>query len=202
MSRRSRRNLTHEERELWQRVAETAKPIRPGRTPASKSATSEAPVPDTPAKPKQRPHKTGFRIGQHAKHYTPAHDLTVDPSDRLSHAPIHMDRKSYGQMTRGKMAPEARIDLHGMTLAQAHPALIHFVQRAHGDGKRLLLVITGKGKRADDHGPIPVRVGVLRHQVPQWLSLPPLGGLVLQVTPAHQKHGGHGAYYVFLRRQR
>ncbi|WP_150121448.1 Smr/MutS family protein, partial [Sulfitobacter sp. HI0023] len=44
--------------------------------------------------------------------------------------------------------------------------------------------------------------GVLRHQVPQWLSAPPLGGLVLQVTPAHISHGGGGAYYVYLRRQR
>jgi DNA-nicking Smr family endonuclease len=41
---------------------------------------------------------------------------------------------------------------------------------------------------------------VLRHQVPQWLRLPPLGNVVMQVTPAHIRHGGHGAYYVYLRR--
>jgi DNA-nicking Smr family endonuclease len=38
--------------------------------------------------------------------------------------------------------------------------------------------------------------------VPHWLSVPPLSGLVLQITPAHQSHGGGGAYYVYLRRMR
>ena len=66
---------------------------------------------------------------------------------------------------------------------------------------RLVLVITGKGKRRDDTGPIPQRVGALRHQVPQWLRLPPLGPAVLQITEAHLKHGGSGAYYVYLRKR-
>lgn len=100
------------------------------------------------------------------------------------------------------MLPEAKIDLHGMTMSQAHPALVNFVMRNHGRGARLVLVITGKGKSADEGGPIPVRHGVLKHQVPQWLALPPLRGVVLQVTQAHQKHGGGGAYYVYLRRTR
>ena len=47
-----------------------------------------------------------------------------------------------------------------------------------------------------------VRDGVLRHQVPQWLSMPPLSALVLQITQAHVSHGGGGAYYVYLRRNR
>jgi len=63
-----------------------------------------------------------------------------------------------------------------------------------------VLVITGKGRDDDGPGPIPRRRGVLRHQVPQWLSRPPLGPAVLQVTPAHRKHGGEGALYVYLRR--
>ena len=65
-----------------------------------------------------------------------------------------------------------------------------------------MLVVTGKGKDRDDGGPIPVRLGVLRHNVPQWLSTPPLAQIVLQVTEAHLKHGGGGAYYVYLRRNR
>ena len=104
-------------------------------------------------------------------------------------------------MRRGKLAPEARIDLHGMTLAEAHPELIHFILNAQTAGMRLVLVITGKGKRRDDTGPIPQRVGALRHQVPQWLRLPPLGPAVLQITEAHLKHGGSGAYYVYLRKR-
>jgi DNA-nicking Smr family endonuclease len=44
-------------------------------------------------------------------------------------------------------------------------------------------------------------MGVLRHQVPLWLRQPPLGQAVLQVSEAHLKHGGSGAYYVYLRRR-
>ena len=105
-------------------------------------------------------------------------------------------------MLRGKTAPEARIDLHGMTLAEAQPELVRFILNAHASGLRLVLVITGKGKRDEDHGPIPARRGVLRHQVPHWLNLPPLSAAVLQVASAHLKHGGEGAYYVYLRRAR
>jgi DNA-nicking Smr family endonuclease len=97
--------------------------------------------------------------------------------------------------------PEARIDLHGMTLAEAHPELIRFVLNAHADAMRLVLVITGKGKDRDDGGPIPRRMGALRHQVPQWLRLLPLGPVVQQVAEAHARHGGHGALYVYLRRR-
>jgi DNA-nicking Smr family endonuclease len=95
-----------------------------------------------------------------------------------------------------------KIDLHGMTIAEAHPELVAFILNSHAMGRRLVLVITGKGKDRDDGGPIPTRFGVLRHQVPQWLALPPLAQAILQVTPAHLRHGGHGAYYVYLRRTR
>jgi DNA-nicking Smr family endonuclease len=113
-----------------------------------------------------------------------------------------MDAKSFGRMKRGKLSPDARIDLHGMTVAQAHRELSEFLLDSHAIGKRLVLVITGKGKIKEDTGPIPARLGVLRHQVPQWLALAPLRTIVLQVTPAHIRHGGDGAYYVYLRRGR
>ena len=113
-----------------------------------------------------------------------------------------MDANAFGKMKRGKLVPEGRIDLHGMTIAQAHPALTRFILDAHGDGKRLVLVITGKGKERDDYAPIPMRRGVLKQQVPHWLALSPLRQIVLQVAESHLKHGGAGAYYVYLRRHR
>jgi len=120
----------------------------------------------------------------------------------LNDQPVRMDRKAHRKLTRGKLSPEARIDLHGMTLAAAHPALTRFIAESHSRGLRLVLVITGKGRKREDAGPIPVRPGVLRHQVPQWLTSGALRPLVLQVTEAHQKHGGGGAYYVYLGRRK
>jgi DNA-nicking Smr family endonuclease len=153
-----------------------------------KADVGSAPLPD-------------FQIGQKAK-IASAHDLLGPIAERVSAAQVNMDSRAHRRMTRGKLKPEARIDLHGMTVAEAHPELTAFILGSQAVGRRLVLVITGKGKDRDDGGPIPVRQGVLRHQVPQWLALPPLAQAVLQVTPAHIRHGGHGAYYVYLRRNR
>ncbi|MEN8837177.1 MAG: Smr/MutS family protein [Celeribacter marinus] len=123
-------------------------------------------------------------------------------SQRLAHAPVEMDRKKFGKMKRGKLKPEARLDLHGMTLAHAHPALQGFILSSAAAGRRLVLVITGKGKDRDDGGPIPIRRGVLKNQVPHWLHQAPLRSVVMQINEAHLTHGGSGAYYVYLRRNR
>lgn len=130
------------------------------------------------------------------------YDLAEQLSSRLSSTPVHMDQKAFKRMRRGKIKPEGRIDLHGMTLDRAHPALTRFIFASAANGKRLVLVITGKGKDRDDGNLIPTPRGVLRHQVPHWLTIPPLVQHVMQFTPAHVSHGGEGAYYVYLRRQR
>ncbi len=189
---RRRRALTPEERELWGRVASTAR----ARKPLPLKAEEADPKPH-PKKPQQSAPE--FRIGQTARPST-AHDLMPSIEERLAAHPLRMDRRTHQQMLRGKLKPEARIDLHGMTVAEAHPELVRFLMNAQAAGKRMVLVITGKGKVKDDHGPIPQRMGVLRHQLPHWLSQPPLGGVVQQVAPAHLKHGGGGAFYVYLRR--
>jgi DNA-nicking Smr family endonuclease len=196
-----RRILRPEEEEIWQAVARTAKPMHSlGHLFQKKSEAPSHPVVFQPEKmpPHAQPRLPMFQLGEKARVQRP-HDLA--PSLSATLAPLQMDAKIHGKMTRGKLSPEARIDLHGLTLAEAHPELIRFVLNAQSAGFRLVLVITGKGKRGQDIGPIPNRMGALRHQVPQWLRLSPLGSAVLQVTEAHLKHGGSGAYYVYLRRR-
>ena len=109
------------------------------------------------------------------------------------------DREAADTIADVRRRDEARLDLHGMTLAAAHPQLIGFILSSHAQGRRLVLVITGKGR--GDHGPLPTRPGALRHQVPHWLHMQPLAPVVQQVTAAHYRHGGEGAYYVYLRRR-
>ena len=192
----SRRRLKPEELELWRKVADTAERMHPER----KHMNPPLPKPTPRKTPKSR--IEGFDIGQKAKTSQPEHDVLPGLPERIARQPVQMDRKTFGKLKRGKVVPEARLDLHGMTIEQAHPALMGFIFRAHDQGKRLVLVITGKGKTRDEGGPIPVRRGVLRHNVPQWLASPPLARVVLQVAEAHISHGGGGAYYVYLRRQR
>ena len=199
-----RRTLRPEEEEIWQAVARTAKPLHNrGHIFLKKAEMPPAPLvfhPDPmPPMAHAKPRLPMFQLGEKAR-VQRSHDLAPSLPASLATAALQMDAKTHGKMTRGKLSPEARIDLHGLTLSEAHPELIRFILNAQSSGLRLVLVITGKGKRGLDIGPIPQRMGALRHQVPQWLRLAPLGQSVLQVTEAHLKHGGSGAYYVYLRR--
>ncbi len=197
-----RRTLRPEEQELWSAVARTAKALHPGK-PVKDAARESAPVPPAPDPGQVIPPAAlpRFRLGEKSGNAR-KHDLAPSLGQALKAAPLRMDAKAFGKMTRGKLAPEARIDLHGLTLSEAHPELIRFILNAQSAGMRLVLVITGKGKPREDHGPIPQRLGALRHQVPQWLRMAPLSPAVLQVSEAHLRHGGGGAYYVYLKRTR
>lgn len=188
-----------DELDLWNKVARQASAMHPAKPQPKPTAPPKAPSP----KPLVEGRETtlpSFRIGQDAKQPAARHSLAPSISDRVNGAPVAMDRKAFDRMKRGKLPVDARIDLHGMTLAQAHPRLIRFVLDAQARGDRLVLVITGKGKSKPFDGPIPQRIGALKHEVPTWLRSPALRGAVLQVSEAHQSHGGAGAYYVYLRR--
>lgn len=194
----TRRRLSPEEVDLWRQVARTTQRLHPERSAAEHQAPN----------PRPKPHKTpkarieSFELGKRADDEKAGHDILPGLDDRIAAAPVRMDRKAFDRLKRGKLKPEARLDLHGMTLDHAHPELIRFILTSQAKGRRLVLVITGKGKPRDDDGPIPLRAGVLRNSVPQWLSAPPLAQAVLQLSQAHSRHGGSGAYYVYLRRQR
>lgn len=201
MSRKKPRSLNAEEKALWEKVIEKAVPLHP-HPPRPVEAVESAKTPHKPKIARPKPSLPRFRVGEKAQGPVPGHDLAAPIAAQLAARLVAMDQKAYGRMKKGRLAPEARIDLHGMTIAEAHPALLSFIMESAAEGRRLVLVITGKGKSRPDEGPMPVRHGVLRHQVPHWLNTQPLKPLVLQISEAHLKHGGQGAYYVYLRRNR
>lgn len=194
-----KRGLSAEDRDLWSRVARSATPLHP-----AKRQPAPQPAKPSPGKTQDLPQPQPFlpqpfRLGEaSAPALSRIDSRSPSPAERLGQNPLRMDHKTHRKMRQGKLRPEARLDLHGMTLAQAHPELIHFVLSAHSAGLRLVLVITGKGR--GDHGPLPTRPGALRHQLPVWLHQPPLAAIVQQSSAAHFRHGGEGAYYLYLRR--
>lgn len=194
----TRRKLTEDEIDLWRKVARQTERLHPDIPQSVHPSTLPKPKPKKPAKPRIET----FELGQYAPKGRSAHSLKPSVADGLRAAPVQMDSKAFGRLKRGKLKPEGKLDLHGMRVDTAHPVLIRFILSAQASGKRLVLVVTGKGKDRDEPGPIPTPRGVLRHQVPQWLNVPPLAQAVLQVAPAHISHGGDGAYYVYLRRLR
>jgi DNA-nicking Smr family endonuclease len=194
----TRRKLTADEIDLWRKVAKQAERLHP-ELPQTVHPTT-LPKPKPTKTPKAR--IEAFELGQTAPTKPSRNNLKPSITEGLRTNPVQMDTKSFGRMKRGKLKPEGKLDLHGMRMSAAPPALVRFVLTAQAPGKRLVLVIPGKGKDRDEPGPIPTPRGVLRNQVPHWLSIPPLAQAVLQVTPAHISHGGDGAYYVYLRRVR
>jgi DNA-nicking Smr family endonuclease len=107
--------------------------------------------------------------------------------------PSNVDRRTWQRLQRGQYPISARLDLHGMTQAQAHARLIEFLSSQQARGARCVLVITGRGIRSG---------GVLRSETPRWLATPPLAARVLAWASARMGHGGDGAIYVLLRRSR
>lgn len=196
----TRRKLTKEEIDLWKKVVEHTERLNDMRSETTDNMDLPPPTPKPRPSTKMPLHS--FTVGGNAAKTPRPHDLKSGLVQRLAQDPLRMDEKAFRRMKRGKLKPEGKLDLHGMRLDNAHSALTKFVLSAQASGKRLVLVITGKGKDRDEPGPMPIPRGILRHQVPQWLALPPLAQAVLQVTPAHLSHGGEGAYYVYLRRIR
>jgi len=194
------RGLNDEERALWDRVARTARRLQPWPDPGPD--TRSGPVPDPGAAPPGPPRPVAPPLpGPVPARRTPALDLAPALTDQLAAAPVRMDAGLFRRMKRGRLPPEGRIDLHGMTRAQAQSALTGYLLAAHARGQRLVLVITGKGRqRGDDGLAVPARPGALRHDLPHWLHSPPLRSIVLELRPAHASHGGGGAFYVYLRK--
>jgi DNA-nicking Smr family endonuclease len=199
------RRLSDEDREIWQRVARTTRRLQPAHDPAVDDRRGPVVDPGAPARPRAATAKLASTALPAAAPSMPRLTMDMAPpvGDELSRAPVRMERRKHARMMRGKLDPEARIDLHGMTLAEAQPALTGFILSARARGLRLVLVITGKGRGrpADDLGPIPRRPGALKIEVPRWLRSGPLAPAVLEVREAHHRHGGTGAYYVYLRKR-
>lgn len=129
--------------------------------------------------------------------------ISAPPRQKQPEGLPQLDRRTEEKLRKGKMPLEGRIDLHGLTRDQAHEALISFIESSARQGKRCVLVITGKGKSkstSDDW--LSSGEGVLKQRTPQWLSSSPLNQYVLKSVPAQPKDGGAGALYVYLKRQR
>lgn len=114
-----------------------------------------------------------------------------------------LDGNTTAKLKRGQLTPGARIDLHGMTEAVAHATLLSFLAGAQSRGVRLALVITGVGNPKHHEGAEWMRVphGVLKQMVPRWLNEKEFAALISGSGPAHRRHGGDGALYVYLRKR-
>lgn len=182
--------------ELWNEVTNTVRRqpssrISPVNLPALRA---KKPVPSK--KSGQTTKKTGHLQLRRTAGADSAKDKTgyvTSPANLAMPVYAGIDRRSAKKIQQGKMALDARIDLHGLSQLQARQRLQHFIYRSVETGLRTVLVITGKGKAGR---------GVLRENVPQWLSEPPLSEVIIAFGPSQPQDGGAGALYVRLKRAR
>lgn len=185
---RAPKALTEDDRILWNLVAKSTRPlhVRKARKDVEEPTPAEAP------KPAARPAAGKPAAAAAAK---PSTMPSYTPPVSKPRAPTHLDQPTLDGLARGKVPIEARVDLHGMTQDEAYALLYSFVARAHLGGARHVLVITGKGSSSGGDG-------VLKRSVPGWLATPLFRQFVSSHDPAARGHGGTGALYVRLKRNR
>jgi DNA-nicking Smr family endonuclease len=187
MSGRRDKKLTREDRILWGKVARSVTPM-PGRMadeeetePQDFAGMLEAPT--IAARPPKPPSPAPVLM--------PPYSPERQAPPRTAHG---IDRTTRTKLAKGRIAIEGKVDLHDLTQSEAHALLLSFLHRAYADGRRHVLVVTGKGASLGSEG-------ILRRAVPGWLATPPFRMLVSAHEPAASRHGGSGALYVRLRRR-
>jgi DNA-nicking Smr family endonuclease len=181
-----KKTLSEDDRALWKEVTGSVRPLRVRRERAGETTTprgddaapegAEAKAPPPPREP----------VAPFLPPYVPH-------TARKPRQPGRIDEPTLRKLKSGKRRIDCRIDLHGMTEAVAHDRLLAFLERERREGNRLALVITGKGAFTG---------GILRQSVPRWFAEHRFSQVVGSWTSAHAEHGGEGAIYVRLRRDR
>lgn len=199
--------LSEEDIALWRHTTERLDPLRGGKKSrvifgtSTELRSSAAPAHAENTQTDVKLDRTQIKKIPHPK----THHAPPTPPAKTPHL-AQFDQRAARRIRSGRTEIEARIDLHGMRQHEAHSALRAFLLGSHARGLRWVLVITGKGSpgrndRDVAHWNAPER-GVLKRNVPRWLSEPDMRSLVVSYTTASLSHGGEGALYVQLRAKR
>ncbi|MBO9574215.1 MAG: Smr/MutS family protein [Sphingobium sp.] len=182
------RRLSPEERELWQALTRTVRPLRravPKPVPVPSADESVQPMPVVPMRVRGR--------------VPPAR--RVDPPAPPRPAPVPVLDSSWEKKIRsGRLMPDISVDLHGLNLTAAHLRLDRLLGDAVIHGWRVLLIVTGKPRATR---PLPGesgKRGAIRAEIGDWLAQSRHASRIASVRAAHPRHGGEGALYIILRR--
>ncbi|PQA88166.1 Smr/MutS family protein [Hyphococcus luteus] len=192
-----RRGLTPDEEALWRKATRDVAPAH-AKKPRPEKLVSD---PQSGPKPSIGVSSKARCAAPKAAGGTLAHKEGPLRRPQQQHPFAAGDPRLDKLAARGRLAIDATLDLHGHTQRTARGVLHRFIAEGHARGARCLLVITGKGAgdltRGLDQG---VGRGVLRARLADWIGEEPVRKFVSRASRAHQRHGGAGAFYVFLKR--
>jgi DNA-nicking Smr family endonuclease len=179
------RRLAQDEKLLWARVMATVKPISPVSVSAPKLVSPPGAV-AVAAQPRSAS-KRAVHDPVKAKTATPLGQNTLDAT---------WDRR----IQKGATTPDVTVDLHGQGLSAAYHRLDHALDQAIHQKLRVLLLVTGQMRRHDRAS--GEGRGAIAAVVRDWLAASRHAPSILAVRQAHPRHGGGGALYIILKRNR
>lgn len=190
-----KRKLTPDESRLWQRLTQSVRPMPPVRMPE---------IDDRPAAPSASDDSDARRDEAAPRSAVQRRVVTTKPSGQTHRQPVTQagDPRQSRHVSRGRRPIDATLDLHGLSQEQAFVALSRFLEQARAIGHATVLVITGKGAPDADAKPgYQVSRGILRRRFLDWAD-GPFREHISSISQSHQRHGGSGAFYVFLKKRR
>ncbi|MDR1910485.1 MAG: Smr/MutS family protein [Holosporales bacterium] len=163
------RHLSEEERTLWQAYVRSVTPCCCDKEETHISVAKEPPLPVISPRGQTRP-------------------KTLSPSAHLPMKLMPLTRKA-----QRSIRFTAQCDLHGHTIPIAFDVVQSFLSQAHAQNHKVVLIITGKGVNSSE------KRETLRTLLPRWVEEPQLKQYVYQCAQASRRHGGEGAFYLFLK---
>ncbi len=164
---------------LWSELAKKVKPLK------------KQPVPKKPLKKiniKQDSQESGVKLTSYGLKDLEKGDISA------------MDKANGTRLRKGKIRPDARLDLHGYTVDKAFEVLQRFIEKEYNKGSKCVIVVTGRGKAVmDEMGRLTVNTGKIYNELPKWLNCPDIRGYIVSFTAATSFDGGEGAVYIYLR---
>ena len=181
MSKKPQNPLNEEDLSFWEEFSSNVKKIRQPQEKPTKQVQLKEVIPDV----KMEEVYSG----------TVLETLDIDNINNI-------DGSTAKKFKKSEFRIEATLDLHGYTEDKAYDTVLGFVKSAYIQGKRCILIITGKGLNKEKEDDIFSNKGILKERVPQWLNSRELRPLILSFRHPEAKLGGSGALYILLKRKR
>jgi len=120
--------------------------------------------------------------------------VVADTDEYIEGTGYQVSRAVAEKLHRGEFSIQGHIDLHGLSVENAREVFENFFKKSIADGKRMVLVIHGRGLSSKAEP-------ILKTNVYKWLTTGPWRKWVMAFASARLCDGGAGATYVLLRRR-
>ena len=163
----------------WENYIKTVKPIKKSRV----------------LMPTSLDEKNHFQIEK-------SEDNNISLLDTLSEKKINnseIDKNLLKNIKKGRMKIHAVLDLHGKKVKESRSKVFYFIKNNFEANNRLVLIITGKGKRLGVENGWRGD-GVLKKLLPNWLNSISLSKYIVWFDIAPKNQGGEGALIVYIKK--